>query len=81
MIACKIQILLKLDRLDLATAELHHLKQVAGEESVLAELCAVYLQLATGSTLAAEAEHSISSLLEQYGTSVYLLNLLAVVSA
>lgn len=81
MLACKIQIFLKLDRLDLATRELQHLQRVAGEESVLAELCAVYIYLATGSSMAADAEHSINSLAEQYGPSVYLLNLLAVALA
>lgn len=78
--SCKIQILLKLDRLDLAKHELQQLQKVA-EESVLAELCGVYIHLATGSSMAGEAEHSINSLSEQYGPSVYLLNLLAVALA
>ena len=78
--ACKIQVLLKLDRLDLAKQELTVLQRAA-EESVLAELCGVYIHLATGASMAGEAEHSINSLAEQYGPSVYLLNLLAVALA
>lgn len=76
MIACKFQILLKLDRLDLAQQQLALLKR-ENEESVLAELCSVYLQLHQGSSQAAEAEHTLNSLAEQYGPSVFLLNLLA----
>lgn len=75
--ACKLQILLKLDRLDLAKKELQSL-QKESEESILAELCSVYIHLAAGSSTAGEAEHTLSSLSEQYGPSVYLLNLLAV---
>jgi coatomer subunit epsilon len=75
--ACKIQILLRIDRLDLAKQELSHLQRVA-EESVLAELAQVYVHLATGASTASDAEHAINSLSEQYGPSIFLTNLLAV---
>lgn len=80
--ACKIQILLKLDRPDLAQAELLTLQRVA-EESILADLCAVYVLLYGGgsATAAADAEHTLTALVEQYGPSVYLTNLLAVALA
>lgn len=74
--ACKIQILLRIDRLDMAKREVVALQRVA-EESVVAELCQIYAHLATGSSMASDAEHAINSLLEQYGPSVYLMNLLA----
>ena len=74
-IACKLQILLKLDRLDLASKQLELLKR--DEESVLAELCSVYVRLYQGASQAGEAEHTLNSLSEQYGPSVFLLNLLA----
>jgi len=76
MIACKFQILLKLDRPDLAQQQLALLKR-ENEESVMAELCGVYLQLHQGASQASEAEHTLNSLAEQYGPSVFLLNLLA----
>jgi coatomer subunit epsilon len=80
-IALKIQILLKIDRLDLAQKELQHLQRIIGEESVLVELCTIYIAFATGKSKAADAEHVIVTLSEQYGPSVYLLNLLAVASS
>ena len=76
MMACKLQILLKLDRPDLAQHQLALMKK-ENEESVLGELASVYLQLYQGSSQAGDAEHTLNALTEQYGPSVFLLNLLA----
>jgi coatomer protein complex subunit epsilon len=76
MMACKLQILLKLDRPDLAQQQFALMKK-ENEESVLGELASVYLQLYQGSSQAGDAEHTLNSLTEQYGPSVFLLNLLA----
>lgn len=76
MMACKLQILLKLDRPDLAQQQLTLMKK-ENEESVLGELASVYLQLYQGSSQAGDAEHTLNALTEQYGPSVFLLNLLA----
>lgn len=76
MMACKLQILLKLDRPDLAQQQLSLMKK-ENEESVLGELASVYLQLYQGSSQAGDAEHTLNALTEQYGPSVFLLNLLA----
>ena len=81
LLACKIQLLLQIDRVDLAVQELAVLQRVASEESVLAELCAVSIGLTTGSSMAGDAEHTLNALAEQYGPSIYLLNLLAVALA
>ena len=80
-LALKIQMLLKIDRLDLAQKEFLHLQRVAGDDSVLVELAGIYIALATGRSKAADAEHTIMTLSEQYGPSVYLLNLLATAAA
>ena len=45
--ACKLQILLKMDRLDLAKKQLQVMKSKHDEE-VITELCSVYIDLATG---------------------------------
>jgi Coatomer epsilon subunit len=74
--ACQIQILLQWNRLDLAQQELKSF-QSTFEESVVAELTNIYVQLFQGRTGGASAEHSITALSEQYGPSVYLLNLMA----
>jgi coatomer subunit epsilon len=76
LVAAKIQILLRIDRIDLASKELVQLQRTA-EESVWTELAQIYLYLATGASAAADAEHAINSLAEQYGPSIYLTNLLA----
>jgi hypothetical protein len=71
-----LQIYLKIDRLDLARQQLATLKR-ADEDSVLTQLGSVYVNLATGSTGAADAVHALNSLSEQYGPSPFLLNLMA----
>ena len=76
MMACKLQILLKIDRPDLARQQLALMKK-ENEESVLGDLASVYLQLYQGSSKAGDAEHTLNALSEQYGPSVLLLNLLA----
>ena len=76
--ALKVQIYLKIDRLDLAQKELVQLQKVAGEESVLVELCTIYLGVMTGRSMGNDMEHRITTLCEQYGPSVYLLNLLSI---
>lgn len=78
--ACQIQILLQWNRLDLAQRELKSF-QSTFEESVIAELTSIYIHLYQGSTGGAAAEHSITALSEQYGPSVYLLNLMAAAHA
>lgn len=75
-IEMKLQIFIKIDRLDLAREQLQLLKQ-ADEDSILAQLGSVYVHLATGSTGSADAVHSLNSLTEQYGPSTLLLNLMA----
>lgn len=75
-IATMLQIYLKIDRLDLAQKQLSLLKQ-ADEEAILTQLCSVQVNLATGSTAADDAIHTLNSLQEQYGPSVLLLNLAA----
>jgi coatomer protein complex subunit epsilon len=75
-IAMILQVYLKLDRLDLAKKQLQFLRQ-ADEDAVLTQLGSVYVNLANGSTGAADALHSLNSLSEQYGPSPLLLNLVA----
>lgn len=71
-----LQIYLKLDRLDLARQQLQAMKQ-ADEDGILTQLASVYVSLALGTTGAADAVHLLNALSEQYGYSVYLLNLTA----
>lgn len=71
-----LQIYLKLDRIDLARQALHSLSS-KDEDSILAQLGSVYVNLATGSTGAADAIQALNSLSEQYGPSPLLLNLMA----
>jgi coatomer protein complex subunit epsilon len=75
-IATILQIYLKIDRLDLAKKQLQILKH-QDEDAVLTQLGSVYCNLATGSTGAADAVHSLNSMTEQYGASPLLLNLMA----
>jgi tetratricopeptide (TPR) repeat protein len=77
-IALKIQLLLKIDRIDLAQKELHTLQRLVGEDHVLVELCIIYIALSIGTSQANDAEHRLITLCEQYGPSIYLLNLLSV---
>jgi coatomer protein complex subunit epsilon len=75
-LAVVLQLYLQLDRLDLAKKQLQMLRQ-ADEDSILCHLGAVYIALATGSSTAQDALHSLQQLSEQYGPSVLLLNLTA----
>jgi len=75
-IALMLQIYIKIDRIDLAKQQLGLLKQ-ADEDAVLTQLGSVYISLATGSSGASDAIHSLNSLMEQYGPSPFLLNLVA----
>jgi len=72
----KLQLFLKLDRLDLAQDQLYLLKQ-ADEDAVLTALGSVHVALATGQSLSDSAIHTLSMLTEQYGPSVLLMNLMA----
>ena len=77
LLSTKCQILLKLDRYDLAQELVTYMKSI-DEESIVTQLCSVYIHLATeGRTGANDAEHTINALSEQYGPSTYLLNLAA----
>ena len=71
-----LQIYIRIDRLDLARQQLSRLR-ASDEDSVLTQLGSVYVNLATGSTGAADAVHTLNSLSEQYGPSPMLLNLVA----
>lgn len=76
-IAICLQIYLKIDRLDLAEAQLSLLKQ-ADEDAILTQLGSVYYNIAKGKSGASEALHALSMLSEQYGPSIMLLNTTAV---
>lgn len=71
-----LQVYLKIDRLDLAQQQLRQLKQT-DEDAVLTQLGSIYCSLATGSSVAGDALHSVSMLMEQYGPSPFLVNLMA----
>ena len=75
-IALILQVYLRIDRLDLAQQQLRQLKS-ADEDAVLTQLGSIYCNLATGSSGAADALHSVNTLLEQYGASPLLSNLSA----
>jgi coatomer protein complex subunit epsilon len=75
-ISCTLQIYLQLDRLDLAQNQLKLLRQ-SDEDSVLTQLGGVHIALAAGSSLVKDAIHTLNQLSEQYGPSVFLLNLMA----
>jgi len=77
-LAQTVQIYIKMNRLDLARAQLDLMKQ-ADEEAVLTQLCGVYLHAACGRSEVNEAVHVLGSLTEQYGPSLMLLNCMAVV--
>lgn len=76
-IALCLQIYLKMDRLDMAQQQFQSLKH-GDEDAVLTQLGHVQVALATGSTGAADALHTVNQLSEQYGASPLLLNLQAV---
>eukprot|EP00934_Nitzschia_sp_Nitz4_P005691 Nitzschia sp. Nitz4//scaffold343_size17995//7574//8538//NITZ4_008798-RA/size17995-processed-gene-0.26-mRNA-1//-1//CDS//3329548587//5681//frame0 len=71
-----LQIYIQLDRLDLAQKQLATLR-AKDEDSIVTQLGAVYVALATGSSAAGDAIHTLGQLSEQYGPSVFLLNLTA----
>lgn len=75
-ISLALQIYLQLDRIDLAQKQLALLRST-DEDSILTQLGSVYIALATGSSAAKDAVHTLSQMSEQYGPSVFLLNLLA----
>lgn len=75
-ISMALQIYLRLDRVDLAHAQLELLRQ-ADEDAVLTSLGAVHVALAGGRSTAADAAHYLNSLSEQYGPSPLILNLSA----
>lgn len=74
--ALVLQVYLRIDRLDLAQQQLRQLK-AADEDAILTQLGAIYCNLATGSSGAADALHGVNTLLEQYGASPLLANLCA----
>ena len=75
-VAICVQIYLLLDRLDLAEKAVDQLRR-SDEESMLTQLASVQVALATGSSMAAEAVHTLTQISEQYGPSPMLLNLMA----
>jgi len=75
-LALALQIYIKIDRNDLAQESLRQLKQM-DEDAVLTQLGQVYVSLAAGSSSAGDAIHTLNSLMEQYGPSPMLLNLMA----
>lgn len=75
-VAICVQIYLLLDRLDLAEKAVDQLRR-SDEDSMLTQLASVQVALATGSSMAAEAVHTLTQISEQYGPSPMLLNLMA----
>jgi len=71
-----VQIYILLDRLDLAEQSLDQLRRT-DEDSMLTQLSSVQVALATGSSMAGEAVHTLTQISEQYGPSPILLNLMA----
>jgi len=76
-LALTVQIYLRMDRIDLAKKTLNAMRST-DEESVLTQLCAVHVNIVTGRSEALDAVHTLTSLTEQYGACVTLLNLTAV---
>jgi predicted negative regulator of RcsB-dependent stress response len=71
-----VQIYILLDRLDLAEQTLQQMRKT-DEDSMLTQLSSVQVALATGSSMAGEAVHTLTQISEQYGPSPMLLNLMA----
>jgi len=71
-----VQIYILLDRLDLAQKTLKQLRKT-DEDSMLTQLTSVHVALATGSSTAGDAVHTLNQISEQYGPSIMLLNLTA----
>jgi tetratricopeptide (TPR) repeat protein len=76
-LALSVQIYLRMDRLDLALGSLMKMKQM-DEEAVLAQLCHCHIAIYQGSSQALDAVHIVTSLTEQYGSCIMLLNMAAV---
>jgi len=74
--ALTLQIYLKIDRPDLAQQTLSQMKR-KDEDAILTQICGVLCALASGSNGSGDALHSLKSLMEQYGPSPMLLNLMA----
>lgn len=70
------QIYMLLDRLDLARKTLQQMRKT-DEDSLLTQIVSVHFALATGSSMAGEAVHTLNQISEQYGPSPMLLNLMA----
>ena len=75
-IALCLQLYLRIDRLDLAQQSLRQMKQ-ADEDAILTQLGGIYCNMYIGTSGAPDALHSVSALLEQYGPSPLLFNLMA----
>ena len=75
--ALTLQIYLRIDRIDLAKEQLDAMRSV-DEDAILSQLCAAYVDVANGSSTAADAIHHLNTLQEQYGASLMLLNCAAV---
>jgi coatomer subunit epsilon len=71
-----LQVYLRIDRLDLAQQQLHQMK-LADEDAILTQLGGIYCNLAVGTSGAADALHIVTALLEQYGPSPLLFNIMA----
>ena len=75
--ALALQIYIKIDRIDLAQHQLSAMRS-ADEDAILTQLCSAYVDIANGSSTAADAIHHLNTLQEQYGASLMLLNCAAV---
>ena len=71
------QIYIKIDRIDLAKQQLDTMR-AADEDAILPQLGSAYVDIANGSSTAADAIHHLATLQEQYGASLMLLNSAAV---
>ena len=75
--ALALQIYIKIDRIDLAKEQLSTMR-ASDEDAILTQLCSAYVDIANGSSTAADAIHHLNTLQEQYGASLMLLNCAAV---
>ncbi len=76
-IGLAIQILLSMDRIDLAKAELKKMNSIE-EDDTLTQLATAWIFVAEGGTKIGEAQEIYQDLQERYGASVVVLNSLAV---
>jgi coatomer protein complex subunit epsilon len=74
-LALVIQIYLKMDRVDLAMDTLELMRQ-ADEEAILTHLSSCRCKMTLGRSKIQEVIHSLSTLMEQYGPSPLLLNMI-----